>query len=127
MSIIARSWISSGRSEPPAQAWALQYCKWLEEASGLLFVAPVGEHDEPVGYTFCRLLASGPTFDLGPVRGEIDSLAVAEAARGGGVGTALLCGCRAELRRRGVSYWSIGVVEANSDAVELYERLGFRP
>jgi len=44
-----------------------------------------------------------------------------------GVGSALLEGCRAELRRRGVGYWSIGVVEANTRAIELYERLGFQP
>lgn len=36
-------------------------------------------------------------------------------------------GCRTELQRRRVSYWSIGVVETNSEAVQLYERLGFRP
>ena len=114
----------------PEQAWALrrqQYRKWLGDASGLLFVARVGGHDEPVGYAFCRLLESGPTFDLGPVRGEIDSLVVADTARGAGVGSALLSSCRADLQRRGVSYWSIGVVEANSGAVQLYERLGFRP
>jgi GNAT superfamily N-acetyltransferase len=39
----------------------------------------------------------------------------------------LLEGCRAELRRRGVRYCSIGVVEANTRAIELYERLGFQP
>jgi len=114
----------------PEQAWSLrrqQYLKWLGDASGLLLVARVGEHDGPVGYVFCRLLESGPTFDLGPVRGEVDSLVVADTARGASVGSALLSGCRAGLQRRGVSYWSIGVVEANSGAVQLYERLGFRP
>lgn len=104
-----------------------QYRKWLGESSGLLFVARVGEHDETVGYTFCRLIESGPTFHLGPVRGEIDSLVVADTTRGAGVGSALLEGCRADLQRRGVSYWSIGVLEANRGAVRLYERLGFRP
>jgi hypothetical protein len=72
-------------------------------------------------------MTSGPTFDLGSVRAEIDSLVVADAARGAGVGTALVATCREELRRRDIHYWSIGVVEENRDAIQLYERLGFRP
>ncbi len=114
----------------PEQAWELrrqQYHTWLDEASGLLFIARLGDRDEPVGYAFCRLIPSGPTFDLGSVRGEIDSLVVADTARGLGIGTALLGGCRTELQRRGVSFWSIGVVDANRGAAQLYERLGFRP
>jgi len=31
------------------------------------------------------------------------------------------------LRARGARYWSVAVVEANTAAVRLYERAGFRP
>jgi ribosomal protein S18 acetylase RimI-like enzyme len=116
---------------PAEQAWDLrrqQYRKWLDEGSGLLFLArPAGSDEEPIGYALCLLHPSGPTFDLGTVRGEIDSLVVAKTARGAGIGSALLEYCRRELRRRGVVYWSIGVVEGNVGAERLYERLGFRP
>ncbi len=112
------------------QAWALcrqEYRECLDEARGLLFLARLRGSGEPVGYLYCRLVASGPTFDLGPIRGDVDSLVVSDRARGAGIGTGLLAACRTELQRRGCSYWSIGVVEANGDAARLYERVGFRP
>jgi ribosomal protein S18 acetylase RimI-like enzyme len=104
-----------------------QYSAWLDDDSGFIFIARAEDSDSPLGYVACRLLPAGPTFDLGEIRGDVESLVAAEAARGQGVGTALLHACRQELKRRGVSYWSIGVVEANVRAMELYERLGFRP
>jgi GNAT superfamily N-acetyltransferase len=52
---------------------------------------------------------------------------VAADARGAGVGTALLEAARAEARRLGCTYWSVSVMEANSGAVQVYERAGFRP
>jgi ribosomal protein S18 acetylase RimI-like enzyme len=104
-----------------------EYLSWLEDGSGLLFLARRKGTDEVIGYAMCRLLPSGPTFDLGPVHGDIESLAVSPQARGVGVGTALLGAVRAELERRGCSHWSISVAAANTGAARLYERLGFRP
>jgi ribosomal protein S18 acetylase RimI-like enzyme len=111
-------------------AWEIrrdQYTTWLREGTGFLLFAGLGDSEAPAGYAACRLLSSGPTFDLGQAYGEIDSLVTAETRRGLGVGTALLEACRVELKGRGVRYWSIGVVEANPRAADLYERLGFRP
>lgn len=115
---------------PAADAWQRrrqEYSTWLGDGSGLLFLARPGGADDPVGYAFCRLLPSGSTFDLGPVRGEVESLAVAKEARGAGVGSALLAACRAELGGRGCTHWSISVAAANTGAAALYARLGFRP
>lgn len=112
--------------EPSWELRRAQYVAWLRDGTGFLFIARVEESAEPVGYLACRLLPEGPTFDLGEIRGEVDSLVIAETARGRGIGTALLEACRDELRRRGARYWSIGVVDANARAIELYERLGFR-
>lgn len=116
---------------PGDEAWARrrnQYTAWLTEGTGFIFIARTeGAKETPVGYAACRLLPAGPTFDLGELRGDVDSLVTAERVRGRGVGTALLSACRDELARRGARYWSIGVVEANSQAIGLYERLGFRP
>jgi len=109
-------------------SWAIcraDYGRWLADGSGVLLVAKDG--GTAVGYAFLRLLPSGQTFDFGDVRGEVDALAVAPAARGSGVGTALLERARAELRERGCRYWTIGVMEANLGAAALYERMGFRP
>ncbi len=115
---------------PAEHAWTLrreQYRSWLADGSGLLFVARIGESVALAGYAFCRLATSGPTFDLGGAHGEVESLVVAAESRGTGVGTALLEAFRTELRRRAITYWSIGFVEANDGAAALYERLGFRP
>jgi ribosomal protein S18 acetylase RimI-like enzyme len=104
-----------------------EYVSWLEDGSGLLFLARREGAGDVIGYAMCRLLPSGPTFDLGSVRGDVESLAVSPRARGAGVGTALLGAVRAELERRGLSHWSISVAAANTGAAQLYERLGFRP
>jgi ribosomal protein S18 acetylase RimI-like enzyme len=119
---------------PPGEAWERrrrEYVSWLEDGSGLLFLARRegggSTTGEVIGYAMCRLLPSGPTFDLGPVRGDVESLAVSPQARGAGIGTALLGAVRAELENRGCRHWSISVASDNAAAVRLYERVGFRP
>jgi GNAT superfamily N-acetyltransferase len=110
-------------------AWAIrrrQYERWLAEGGdGTLFVAR--ERGRPVGYAMLTVSASGATWEVGGRQGELESLAVAAEARGAGVGTALIEVCRDELRRQGVETWVVAVVEANHDAVRLYEREGFEP
>jgi len=103
------------------------YHDWLSDGSAILMIATTPASSQPLGYVVCRLLASGPTFDLGPVHGEVDSLAVTDTARGSGIGTALLESVRTELLARGIAYWSIGVLADNTEAHELYRRLGFQP
>jgi ribosomal protein S18 acetylase RimI-like enzyme len=116
----------------PAEAWRrrrAQYAEWLQDASGtlLLAVAVADPSAPPDGYAMVRTEAPGPTWDLGDEVGELESLAVAEHARGAGVGTLLVQAARERLRRAGVRFWLVSVVEANAGAVRLYEREGFRP
>jgi ribosomal protein S18 acetylase RimI-like enzyme len=114
----------------PEDAWSLrraEYRRWLTDGSGTLLVAYVRDAPAPGGYAFLRTMPSGPTFDLGELRGEVESLVVAPSARGAGIGTALLRAAQGELRRLGCTYWSVSVMEANDGAVQLYERAGFRP
>ncbi|MFZ0041929.1 MAG: GNAT family N-acetyltransferase [Solirubrobacteraceae bacterium] len=103
------------------------YREWLASDAAVLLIARSEESAGPLGYAVCRLVGDGATFDLGAVRGDVDSLVVSDQARGQGVGTALLEAVRAELVDRGVAYWSIGVLAHNSAAARLYDRLGFRP
>lgn len=49
------------------------------------------------------------------------------AARGLGVGSALIAHCRERLQELGATWWSVSVIVDNPRAVELYEREGFRP
>ncbi len=111
-----------------ATSWAMrraQYQGWLTDGVGELMLATTAE-SAILGYAFVRWHASGPTWDFGPVVGELESLAVAADARGQGVGSALLDAGRAHLRARGIEFWSVDVVESNA-ALRLYERAGFRP
>jgi ribosomal protein S18 acetylase RimI-like enzyme len=106
-----------------------EYVGWLAEGRTwlLLAVSQTSPQDSPAGYAMVRLTEPGPTWDLGEVVGDLESLAVADDARGGGIGTILMDAARDLLRARGARFWSVGVVEANDGAVRLYERNGFRP
>jgi ribosomal protein S18 acetylase RimI-like enzyme len=110
------------------ETWALrraQYAEWLAIGDGGLLLAVTERRGEPLGYAFVCVHPPGPTFAIGDRIGELESLAVAEHARGKGVGRALISAARERLRRQGLSYWTVEVIEANDDAVRLYEREGF--
>ena len=111
-------------------AWELrsaQYREWLGgEGCWLLLAVDAEAGEEACGYAVLRLVEPGPTWELGERIGEIESLAVAEGARGSGAGTALIEAARDLLRARGIRYWTVGVVEKNAGATRLYRRHGFR-
>jgi ribosomal protein S18 acetylase RimI-like enzyme len=67
------------------------------------------------------------TWETGPRVAEIESLSVAPAERGAGIGSALLERIDAELESEGVRDVLVGAVVSNVDAIRLYERRGFRP
>ena len=67
------------------------------------------------------------TWETGERVAEIESLSVAPAARGAGIGSALMDRIDAELEAEGVRDVLIGALVANVDAIRLYERRGFRP
>jgi ribosomal protein S18 acetylase RimI-like enzyme len=113
-------------------AWAIrrrQYEEWLGEGSARMLVAVPADDPaaSPLGYAVLSIKPSMASWDVGERIGEIETLAVAEGARGEGIGTMLVEACRERLRAEGVSHWAVGVVEANSGATRLYERAGFRP
>jgi len=54
------------------------------------------------------------------------SIAVGEAARGRGLGAALLAAAEREAHRRGRHRMRLEVAQKNSSAIRLYERHGFR-
>jgi GNAT superfamily N-acetyltransferase len=115
----------------PEAAWAHrrgQYLEWLGEGSARMLAAvPDDGQGKPLGYAVLSVKPSMPSWDVGSQVGEVETLAVAEAARGQGIGTMLIEACRERLRSEGVTHWSVGVVEANEGATRFYERAGFRP
>lgn len=114
-------------AEPSWEQAQRDYRDWLAGDGAILVIARDEGSSEPLGYLVCRLVDGGATFDLGAMRGDVDSLVVHDQARGRGIGTALLEAVRAELVDRGVAYWSIGILAHNSEAARLYDRVGFRP
>ena len=112
-------------------AWAHrrgQYLEWLGEGSARMLVAvPDGGEGEPLGYAVLSVKPSMASWDVGSRVGELETLAVAAAARGQGIGTLLIEACQERLRGEGITHWSVGVVEANEGATRLYERAGFKP
>jgi ribosomal protein S18 acetylase RimI-like enzyme len=115
----------------PEDAWALrraQYLEWLGKGSARMLAAvPAEGEGEPLGYAVLSVKPAMPSWDIGSRVGELETLAVAAAARGQGIGTMLIEPCRERLRAEDVGHWAVGVVEANEDAIRLYERFGFRP
>lgn len=65
-------------------------------------------------------------FRQGAQAARLYSLAAAPAARGSGLGAALLQACEAEALRRGCSRLRLEVRPDNSFAMALYEKHGFR-
>jgi GNAT superfamily N-acetyltransferase len=59
--------------------------------------------------------------------GYIDELFVDEAARGRGVGRALIAACEDEARRLGLKQIMLGVLDGNTRARAIYDRAGFAP
>jgi ribosomal protein S18 acetylase RimI-like enzyme len=113
-------------------AWAHrrgEYLRWLGEGSARMLVAVPAEDEAapPAAYAVLGVKPSMASWDVGAKIGELETLAVAEDARGQGIGTLLIEACRERLRAEGVTHWAVGVVEANEDATRLYERVGFRP
>jgi GNAT superfamily N-acetyltransferase len=114
----------------PAETWRrrrAEYAEWLERGFGFVLVAVREPGGEPDGYAAVRVHGGSATFELGARVGELESLAVAEGARGTGVGTLLIGAARERLRAEGVENWTIAVLDANPAARRLYEREGFRP
>jgi GNAT superfamily N-acetyltransferase len=113
-------------------AWShrrAEYVQWLGGGRARMLVAvPAGEEGAaPRGYAVLSVGPSSASWDVGERIGELETLAVAEDARGEGIGSLLIEACRALLREEGVSHWGVAVVEVNEDATRLYERVGFRP
>jgi GNAT superfamily N-acetyltransferase len=113
-------------------AWAKrrpQYEGWLASGAGTIFAAaPKGEPDgELLGYATLVIEGSSPSWAMGEKVGEVETLVVAESARGAGIGKALLEACRDRLKSEGIAFWFVAVVEVNEPATRLYESSGFQP
>jgi ribosomal protein S18 acetylase RimI-like enzyme len=87
---------------------------------------------ELIGYAMVALAPVAETlmpdtWRTGERIAEIETLSVAPAARGEGIGSALLERIDTELEAIGVRDVMVGAFVTNAGAIRLYERHGFRP
>ncbi|MEV0168960.1 acetyltransferase (GNAT) family protein [Nonomuraea fuscirosea] len=111
------------------RSWELRrscYRRWIQEEGSFILVAE--RHCRPIGYAFVEI-KPGPddTWVTGSRVAELQTLSVAPAERGNGVGTLLLDKVDDELQRLSIGDLLIGTLAANSGAQRLYERRGLRP
>ena len=114
----------------PGEAWARrhqQYLDWINDASGVVFLAIDPDSEEIVGYAALHFVMSGAAFDLGESYGDVETLAVLPERRGQGIGVSLLTACRKELERREIEYLTLETLASNAGALRLYERAGYKP
>ena len=114
----AASWPADVQVAPPQPADEPFFTSWREP--GDVLVAAVD--DEVTGYVrlgrHMRLAANDH------VR-HVEALGVAQAARGRGVGSALVAAAIEEARRRGVAKLGLRALSNNPGALRLYEAHGF--
>jgi len=99
----------------------------VEKHNGKILVAE-DESGSAVGWAAFHE-EEGGAFILAEERkhGFLAELYVVEAARGAGVGRALIAACEEWARRRGLVSLRIGLSARNADAQKVYERVGYAP
>ncbi len=116
-------------TEPDDRAWAARaetYTSHFRDERAVLHLAL--RAGIPVGYAFTVLHdGTDDTFALAPRYAELYTLAVAPAARGGGIGTALLDAVDATLDELGITSLTLAVMADNEAAIRLYRRRGLVP
>ena len=113
----------------PSETWERRrsrYEKWITGDGARLLIAE-DDDGSAIGYAFLTVGGDQATLETGPRVGVVESLAVAEAARGAGVGSALLEAALDHFRSLGVTEWMLDVLDGNDAARRLYERHGLRP
>lgn len=111
-------------------SWAARraaYERWLAEDTDS-FVALAERGGTLIGYALVEILP-GPddTWVTGSRMADVQSVSVAPAERGHGIGTMLLDAVDARLAALGIKDIFIGVLVGNNRARRFYERRGLRP
>ena len=121
----------SGIHDPSIdQAWPQREGKayfraLMGEPDQRVWTAEAGDVRRVIGYLTARLM---PGTDFRPVRvAVLESFYVAPEHRGGGIGTRLTDAFVAWAREERVDRLRVSVSAGNTDAIRLYERLGFAP
>lgn len=109
------------QTAPSAAEFHAGFARLLAEDAARFFLALSGA-DRPVGYVQCRMRFSAWS---GGTDVELEDVFVAGAARGAGVGRALVEAVLAHAAAAGCRVAGLTTNERNAAALALYRRLGF--
>ncbi|HEV2775830.1 MAG TPA: GNAT family N-acetyltransferase [Solirubrobacteraceae bacterium] len=102
------------------------YASWFAADSAVLHVAEADD-GKLAGYAMVRLSGGWSQLATPEAMAELESLSVAAAHRGRGLGTLLLAAVHADLRERGIEVMTLAVFAGNDAAARLYARQGMQP
>ena len=108
------------------EAWArrrAKYERWLRGPDSFFVIAEEG--GSPVGYAFVTVGPGYAAWATGERLAELETLSVLPAARGAGIGTALIEAAWSRLAGLGVEDMAITTTTTNVDSHRFYERHGF--
>ena len=125
------SYLELGQELPvyeEAESWRRRraaYAAMLEAPDA--FILARERDGEPLAYAAVRIVPTSSVFAWSERAGELETLVVAQHARGSGLGAQLLSDVRAELSGHGVGEVILHVLADNARAIDFYRREGFRP
>jgi len=109
----------------PEESWSrrrAKYARWLESQDTFVLVS---ERDgDLLGYAFVTIGPGYASWDSGDRLAELETLSVAPAARGQGVGSRLLAAVRARLASDGIARLAVTSAVTNAGSHRFYERHG---
>jgi ribosomal protein S18 acetylase RimI-like enzyme len=122
--------MSPGLLRPGPEIAAQHVARLLETVAthgGVALIAADTETRDPLGFAIAHVWTdSGTLFDEPAQRmGRLDELYVAEAARGRGLGRALVEACEAHFKACGLTHMQLGVLAGNRSAQRVYEAAGY--
>jgi ribosomal protein S18 acetylase RimI-like enzyme len=113
---------------PGQEAWERRrphYVSLLESGRGHLLLAE--DDGRAIGYAMVSVGGGQATLATGERVAELETLSVADGARGHGVGGALMDAAYAVMRELGIAEVMLYVLDGNDGALRFYERRGMRP
>jgi ribosomal protein S18 acetylase RimI-like enzyme len=109
------------------ESWARRRAVYIESAKAPgTFVLAAEADNELVGYAFVTVSAGYSSWNSGEWQAQLETLSVAPAMRGKGVGERLLAAVCERLAKAGIETISLSAICANEGAHRFYERHGFR-
>jgi len=110
------------------ESWTRRRANYIEWANApeTFVLGAEAEHQVVLGYAFVRVSPGYSSWNSGERQAQLETLAVAPAIRGQGVGEQLLAAVRERLAKAGIDTISLSAICANERAHCFYERHGFR-